>query len=159
MKFTVTGANKETGEDVNMTVHAIDSKAAEQIAHEQNVMIAAITAVPDQVDLSPLAMDPELDPFTSPAPAAAAGTHGNGDPAAHAEAAPEAHHDPEQHVPHHPDAHMEYKLLQNQALFLLEKTVSRFLADGWEPVGGLTVAVINNAPNYFQALIRRHERS
>ena len=51
---------------------------------------------------------------------------------------------------------MEYHVILNQSLFLLESAVNRHLRDGWEPAGGLSVGVANNALQFFQAMIRRH---
>jgi hypothetical protein len=55
----------------------------------------------------------------------------------------------------HADAAMEYHVIINQSLFLLESTVNKHIRDGWEPQGGLTVGVSNNALQFFQAMIRR----
>ena len=53
------------------------------------------------------------------------------------------------------EAAMEYHLMMNQSLYLLETAVNRHIREGWEPQGGLTIGVSNNAMNYFQAMIRR----
>jgi hypothetical protein len=50
---------------------------------------------------------------------------------------------------------MEYHVILNQSLFLLESAVNKHLRDGWEPSGGLSVGVSNNALQFFQAMIRR----
>jgi hypothetical protein len=55
----------------------------------------------------------------------------------------------------HVETAAEYHVILNQSLFLLESAVNKHLRDGWEPAGGLSVAVINNAPQYFQSLLRR----
>jgi hypothetical protein len=55
----------------------------------------------------------------------------------------------------HGDAHMEYHVMINQSLYLLETAVNRHIKEGWEPTGGLTVGMSNNAMQFFQALIRR----
>lgn len=173
MKFRIQGANKANGDDVDITLQAIDSKAAELVANQRGIMISSITAMPEVVNLDPIEMDEELD---APPPAVATATAVLAAPpatatsnnpqvvevSAHAPPAPhgaptphdsmhgEAHGDPD-----HPTTHMEYKLMQNQALYLLEKSVNKMILAGWEPQGGLTIAIANNAPNYFQALIRR----
>jgi hypothetical protein len=53
------------------------------------------------------------------------------------------------------DAHMEYHILLNQSLYLLETAVNKYIKDGWEPQGGLSVGMSNNALQYFQSIIRR----
>lgn len=154
MKFRVQGASKENGDEVDFEILAVDSKSAEKIAHDRGVMVSAITAEPDEVNLDPIEMDEDLlsAPATPSASVAApASAAPAGAPAAHDIAHAEAHAgDPE-----HPSTHMEYKLMQNQALYLLEKSVNKMILAGWEPQGGLTISIQNNAPNYFQVLIRR----
>jgi hypothetical protein len=54
------------------------------------------------------------------------------------------------------DVGLEYHILLNQSLYLLETAVNKYIKDGWEPQGGLTVGMSNNALQYFQAIIRRH---
>jgi len=46
-------------------------------------------------------------------------------------------------------------VILNQSLFLLESAVNKHLRDGWEPTGGLSVGMSNNALQFFQAMIRR----
>ncbi|MEI8196461.1 MAG: hypothetical protein WCI73_11170 [Phycisphaerae bacterium] len=154
MKFRVQGASKTNGDEVDFEILAVDSKAAEKIAHDRGVMVSAITAEPDEVNLAPIEMDfdePSPAPGLAKPVAAAASAAPAGAPAAHDIAHAEAHAgDPE-----HPSTHMEYKLMQNQALYLLEKSVNKMILAGWEPQGGLTISIQNNAPNYFQALVRR----
>jgi hypothetical protein len=55
----------------------------------------------------------------------------------------------------HAEVAMEYHVILNQSLFLLESTVNKHLRDGWEPSGGLTVGVSNNALQFFQAMVRK----
>ena len=50
---------------------------------------------------------------------------------------------------------MEYHILLNQSLYLLETAVNKYLKDGWEPQGGICVGTSNNALSYFQAISRR----
>ena len=50
---------------------------------------------------------------------------------------------------------MEYHVILNQSLFLLESAVNRHLREGWEPSGGLSVGMSNNALQFFQAMTRR----
>jgi hypothetical protein len=57
----------------------------------------------------------------------------------------------------HSETPMEYHVILNQSLFLLESAVNKHLREGWEPSGGLAVGVINNAPQYFQALKRKRK--
>jgi hypothetical protein len=55
------------------------------------------------------------------------------------------------------DAAMEYHILLNQSLYLLETAVNKYIKDGWIPQGGLSVGMSNNALQYFQAIVR-HKR-
>jgi hypothetical protein len=55
----------------------------------------------------------------------------------------------------HAETPMEYHVILNQSLFLLEAAVNKHLREGWEPAGGLAVGVSNNALQFFQSLIRR----
>jgi hypothetical protein len=59
----------------------------------------------------------------------------------------------------HAEAPMEYHIILNQSLFLLESAVNRHLHDGWEPQGGLSVGISNNAMQFFQAMIRKKKPS
>lgn len=173
MKFHVLAANKDTGEDVELDLLAADSKQAEQIAHDRGLMVSAIKIVDDPVNLDPIELEPETASSTATAvappptagdthaPRASGDTHAPGDthvPNSHDTHTPQAHADGHHDATPHPSTHMEYKLMQNQALFLLEKSVNKMILEGWEPIGGLTIAIQNNAPNYFQALVR-HPRS
>jgi len=53
------------------------------------------------------------------------------------------------------EAAMEYHIMLNQSLYLLEAAVNKQIRDGWEPQGGVNVAVSNNALQYFQALVKK----
>ena len=55
----------------------------------------------------------------------------------------------------HAETPMEYHVILNQSLFLLEAAVNKHLRDGWEPAGGVAVGVSNNALQFFQSLIRK----
>lgn len=55
----------------------------------------------------------------------------------------------------HADAAMEYHIILNQSLFLLESAVNKHILQGWEPMGGLSVGMSNNALQFFQSMIRR----
>jgi hypothetical protein len=55
----------------------------------------------------------------------------------------------------HADTPMEYHIILNQSLFLLESAVNKHLRDGWEPAGGVAVGVSNNALQFFQSMIRK----
>ena len=59
------------------------------------------------------------------------------------------------HGDHHAGTTLEYHIMMNQSLYLLESAVNRHLKEGWEPQGGVAIGVSNNAMQYFQALIRR----
>ena len=55
----------------------------------------------------------------------------------------------------HAETAMEYHVILNQSLFLLESAVNKHLRDGWEPAGGVAVGVSNNAMQFFQGVIRK----
>jgi hypothetical protein len=57
----------------------------------------------------------------------------------------------------HAETPMEYHVILNQSLFLLESAVNKHLRDGWEPAGGLAVGVSNNALQFFQSLTRKRK--
>lgn len=51
---------------------------------------------------------------------------------------------------------MEYKILMNSDRQLLANVVESYLKEGWEPQGGVSVAVKNdNDEGYVQAIIKR----
>lgn len=185
MRFQVVGANSESGDDVDLTLEAADQSEVERIAHEKGILVAAIKPAPADEDAIALIDDDDDPPLIAPsasqvgvphaAPAghAASPAPANGDHAApHAAAHPPEKHgmitlnanspsesghtsDGQVHEAHKTDTPMEYHILMNQALYLLETAVNKYLKDGWEPQGGLTVGTSNNAMQYFQALSRR----
>ena len=61
MKFHIQGASKETGDEVEFDIIAMDSKSAELIARDRGVMVSAITAKPDEINLDSIEMEPELN--------------------------------------------------------------------------------------------------
>ena len=176
MKFVISGANKETGEDVQLTVMAADTRQAEAIAREKGIMVSAIKQQVMEHDFSPIAMDDD-DATPSSAPkdanvdpaykaamaakaAAAAAAAAAAPPPLPAQApAPHANH-PEGHTEAHADdhrihhtGHAQYKVLINPNLMLLMISVNNALKQGWELQGGVGTCVINNANNYLQAIV------
>ncbi len=171
MKFVITGASKETGEDVELTVAAADRRQAETMAQAKGILVSAIKEVLAEHDNSPIALEED-------APVAAAPSEGTIDPAvkaalaaraamaareALAEPAPTAAHGAgsgeshgevhaEDHRIHH-TGHGQYKVLINPNLMLLVISVNTALKEGWELQGGVATCVINNANNYLQALV------
>jgi hypothetical protein len=173
MRFLVTGANRDTGADVEFEILALTTLEAEQLAASKGIMISAIKEIkPKDVDETPIELEPDLSE-PAPAKAASAGSTSGGsvvgrgvslqtgqpEPIHHAG---DSHHPESSHasvagVPHDiPHAELlQYKVVINQSLMLLESSVNKYLKDGWEPSGGMTVGMQNLAMVYFQALIRR----
>jgi hypothetical protein len=172
MRYNITGADKESGNDVNVVVNAITRIEAEHIAHTRGILVSAITALDKEPDDGPLTLDG--DPFEdTSAPAAATAVATVAAPTAtHAAPADPAH--PAAAVPHaeaphaefsatskqtfgasgHQGDHTEYKIMNNPSLMLLNIAVNTMLRDDWEVCGGLATCIINNAPNFFQVLIK-----
>ena len=179
MKFHVVGADKESGNDIEIDVTGVDRAEAEAVATKRGVLVCAVEAIKDK-DLDPIPLD-DID-LAGPAKAAPkdekGGTRAGVDPAlgttaavnapAHAPAhAPEAAgHAPDTHAPPAAEAHAhavdidapvthaQYHVIMNQSLYLLELAVNKHLKMGWEPQGGLTIGVWNNAMQYFQSMVR-----
>jgi hypothetical protein len=42
MKFSITGADKDTGETIEMTVDAADAKAAQEVAHRRGIIVSGV---------------------------------------------------------------------------------------------------------------------
>lgn len=45
MKFSVTGADKETGDSIEMTIEAADESAAQEVAHRKGIMVSRVAPV------------------------------------------------------------------------------------------------------------------
>ena len=206
MRFHVVGADKESGNDIEIDVTAADRAEAESVATKRGLLVSAIETIkeaePEKIDLvdldlapSPRTKGPPPAPRASEPPAtdgsvdpsmrqmsaarssagtmagasvagaaAGASTAGHGAPAESPPGAPaseaEAHGSISGAVgasTSQPGAHMEYHIIMNQSLYLLEVAVNKHLKDGWEPAGGLTVGISNNAMQYFQAMIRHKD--
>ena len=158
MKYSITGANKETGDDVQIEITATSRYEAEQAATKQGIMVSEIKLLQEEKDTSALSMDddgPGVDAEEGDASggywkeAALKAKEGGGQATIAMSGGQAATSDAKQP--------MEYHVIMNQALYLLEKAVNKYLADGWEPAGGLTVGISNNAMQYFQAVQRRNK--
>ncbi len=156
MKFSVIGADKQSGKDVKFMLEAKDQAAAEQDAAARGVMVGSVTAV----------REPESDAIAlvdEPAPvavegAAASGLSSHGTITLSANSPQETAHSADGHAKAaEQPAAMEYHIVMNQALYLLEVAVNKYIKDGWEPQGGLTIGSSNNALQYFQALVRKRK--
>jgi hypothetical protein len=212
MRFHVVGADKESGNDIEIDVTAIDRAEAEHVATKRGLLVSAIEPIkeadPEKIDLVDLDLAPapkrgagatkapagdgaegSVDPSmkqmaarassgtvagasvvgaagASAAGASAAGASVAGTSVAGASAAGAPASEAEAHgsisgavgaSTSQPGAHMEYHIIMNQSLYLLEVAVNKHLKDGWEPAGGLTVGISNNAMQYFQAMIRHKD--
>ena len=159
MRYTITGADKESGDDVNVVVNAITRIEAEHIAHTRGILVTAITPLDKEPDDGPLTLDG--DPFEDlPAAKAAA------DPAHPAApgAAGEAPHSEfaalstQSFGATHQGDHIEYKIMNNPSVMLLTIAVNNMFKDGWELQGGVASCIINNAPNFFQAMVKHPKK-
>jgi len=156
MKYSITGANKETGDDVQVIITATSRYEAEQAATKQGILITEIKLLQEEKDTSALSMDDDGPSEEGEAgdtggywkEAAAKGEGGGGATIAMS-LGQGATSDAKQP--------MEYHIVMNQAMYLLEKAVNKYLADGWEPAGGLTVGISNNATQFYQAIKRRNK--
>ena len=169
MKFSVLGANKETGDDVSVVLVATSRHEAEQAAIHQGILVSAIKILPEEKDTGAISLIED-----EPAAGEVGDVKGEGDKGfwavgkkkeAHgtitlgANSPSDTTHTGAPGTHHHESAAtgMEYHIIMNQALYLLETAVNKYLADGWEPTGGLTVGISNNAMQYFQALVRKRK--
>ncbi len=163
MRFKVVGADKETGDDVDVMVHAASQLEAEELALKRGIMVSTIKEVSEEAETISLIED-------EPAPAHAGGSaSGNGHPperkagiiTVSANSPSETGHSSSGHLEEVKQAAvaMEYHILMNQALYLLETAVNRHIKDGWEPQGGLTCGISNNAMQFFQSIIRKKKNA
>lgn len=183
MKFHVVGADKQTGSDVELDIDADSQREAENVATRQGLLVSLVEARKDAAPAAPVDDLLELAPpnthtaapppqpkgiataapmMSTPAPAA-----GNAPAEEPAPAGPAPAPAADTHVEAHPEpaaagpapggAVVDYHVLLNQSLYLLEAAVRKHISMGWEPQGGLTVGVSNNAMQYFQAVVRRNK--
>lgn len=155
MKFNITGADKESGDDVDTEIVADSPEAAEAEAGKRGIMVAAIKPLPDNgSDAIALIDEPPPAPSSHASAAGRSSITVNasnpGDTAHSGDGTSAIHQQPNM-----AGAKMEYHVVLNQSLYLLESAVNKYIRDGWEPLGGLTVGVSNNALQYFQALVKR----
>lgn len=152
MRYTVIGADKETGNDIEAVLVANTHEEAELIAIGRGILVASIEPLKDALNppQPPASTDP-LPEFHKPsarghitlsaqAPGDSAKTYDGGKSEAEAST-----------------ASMEYHIISNQALYLLETAVNKHIKEGWEPQGSICVGISNNALQYFQAMIRRRK--
>ncbi|HEY2844549.1 MAG TPA: hypothetical protein VGJ09_12900 [Bryobacteraceae bacterium] len=157
MKYQVVGANAESGDDVNVTLDALSRHDVEKLAHEKGILVSSITLLP------PPAKNESAIGLVEDEPPAANGNgaepHGRaaGVITVNANSPSDTAHSAEGRIAEmkHGETAMEYHVIMNQSLYLLETAVNKHLRDGWEPAGGLAVGVSNNAMQYFQAVCRR----
>ncbi len=170
MRFGIVGADKDSGNDVEVVLTAASQADAELEACKRNILVSAIKPIADDdADAIALVDDDE----TQPAPNAAASTRAGMSVAAaqalasgrssagtitvNANSPSGSAHSGQGSAPGEAraDAHMEYHILMNQSLYLLETAVNKQLRDGWEPQGGIMVAFTNNQTQFYQSVIRR----
>jgi hypothetical protein len=173
VKFTVTGADRQTGRDTEITLSAANAQEAERLATSRGLLVASVKASGMATDISndPLPIwdeDPAHPPPqvtrhppsqgaaqpSAPPPGALPttllGANHDQDAAAHAQHAAQLHAQ-QASAP----ASANYHVIQNPALYLLESAVNKHIKEGWEPLGGIQVNNWNNQMQFFQSLIRR----
>lgn len=149
MKFAVVGANKESGEDVKVTLDAASQADAEQLAAIRGILVESISVIPTA--------EPEAISLVDETPGEGASEAPHATLVIPASSPSDMQHktDGRDHSGEHKtEAACEYHIVMNQALYLLEVAVNKYIRDGWMPQGGLTVGISNNQMQYFQALIR-----
>ena len=167
MRFNIVGASAETGDDIDIMIDAADRATVEKIAHDKGILVSNIrTASVDEDRSVALVMDdpPPVtnghshapNPVHAPAMAPVE-SHAPGRIITNAGSPSDSVHIGEGHIAEgvKSEAAMEYHILLNQSLYLLETAVNKYLKDGWEPQGGICVGTSNNALSYFQAISRR----
>jgi hypothetical protein len=174
MRFGVVGADKETGNDVEVVLTAATQAEAEELAHNRGILVSGIKRVadPDADAIALIDDDPDDKPGTvtgvaladgsvagaSRAPEAKAAKSAAGLITVNASAPSDTAHTGAGAIPGsngHAGTAMEYHILMNQSLYLLETAVNKHLKDGWEPAGGLGIGISNNAQVFYQAVTRR----
>ncbi len=140
MKFKVVGADKTTGNDVEISLVAADRRQAEELAHERGIMVSAMSVQEEPLtEETPIALEPEdMDQNHHATLVAGGSVQQVGQPQS-----------TEPEVPH-----PEYKIIVNQSTYLLERSITKYMKDGWEPTGGILTTFINNRTEVFQAIVR-----
>jgi hypothetical protein len=166
MRFSVVGADKETGDDVDVVLIAASREVAEADACRKGILVSAIRELPEDKGTIELVEDEgETSDGTwqvgkGPATATAAKKgHAHGFITLNANSPSESGYVGEagQRKVAGDTGALEYHVIMNQALYLLETAVNKYLKDGWKPAGGLTVGISNNALQYFQAVVRERQ--
>ncbi|MGN6369095.1 MAG: hypothetical protein ACTHN5_12610 [Phycisphaerae bacterium] len=176
MRFGVVGADKETGNDVEVVLTAATQAEAEELAHNRGILVSGIKLVAEpEGDAIALVDDddPDEKPGTvtgvaladgsvagaSRAPEAKSARSSAGTITVNASAPSDTAHTGAGHIPtaDHSATAMEYHILMNQSLYLLETAVNKQLRDGWEPAGGIGIGISNNAQVFYQAVTRRRK--
>jgi hypothetical protein len=166
MRFSVVGADKETGDDVDVVLIAASREVAEADACKKGILVSAIRELPEEKGTIELVTDdgPESDDGTwqvgrGPKAAVPKKEHAHGVITLSANSPSEMAYTGEagQRKTGDERGGMEYHVIMNQALYLLETAVNKYLKDGWKPAGGLTVGISNNALQYFQAVVRERQ--
>jgi len=173
MRFQIVGAHAESGDDVNVMLEASTRTDVEKLAHDRGILVSTITPLngaedhghggqngaPQHAPLVPK-QEAEAIALVDDDPPANGADH-PGDAKVHGYITVNANSPSETgqtsagHLNHeHKEASAEYHIIMNQSLYLLETAVNKHLRDGWEPQGGLSVGVSNNAMQYFQSMIR-----
>jgi hypothetical protein len=178
MRFGVVGADKESGNDVEVVLTAATQADAEAEACKRGILVSAIKQVAEpEGDAIALVDDepPAQSATGTVAGASVAGSNGSGGSVAGASAAgannktshglitvnasapsDTAHTGAGTIATGHAAATaMEYHVIMNQSLYLLETAVNKHLRDGWEPSGGLGIGMSNNAQQFYQAIMRK----
>jgi len=178
MRFGVVGADKESGNDVEVVLSAATQAEAEELAHNRGILVAAIKQVaePEGDAIALVDDDDNTEPGTvagvaladgsvagatqPPAPkppSAASGKTSHGLITVNASAPSDSAHTGAGAIPghEHSDSAMEYHILMNQSLYLLETAVNKHLKDGWEPAGGIGIGISNNAQVFYQSVTRK----
>ena len=175
MRFGVVGADKESGNDVEVVLTASSQAEAEAEACKRGILVSAIKTVAEpEGDAIALVDDDPND--GNPGTVAgvvltdgsvAGGSHagdkaGNGKSThgmitVNASAPSDTAHTGAGHIPvaNNSGTTLEYHIIMNQSLYLLETAVNKQLRDGWEPAGGLGIGMSNNAQQFYQALTRK----
>lgn len=141
MKFKVVGADKSTGDDVEVALVAADRSQAEQLAHDRGILVSTLSVIEEpHTEEAAIALEPE---DTDQNHHASFGPSGATQPmnANLQSAEPET-------------PHPEYKIIVNQSTYLLERSITKYMKDGWEPTGGILTTFINNRTEVFQAIVR-----
>jgi hypothetical protein len=169
MRFGIVGADKESGNDVEIVVTAANQTEAELEACRRNILVSGIkTIAEDDKDAIALVDD---EPYEAAVPAGvsragmsvaaaqaqASGRSTMGTITMNANSPSGSARSGEGAAPGDikAQAALEYHILMNQSLYLLETAVNKQLRDGWEPQGGLMVAFTNNQTQFYQAVVRR----